>query len=247
MASGEPPLSFNERADRMLARISYRRALDDRTRDEIFRLRHDGYVRDGGIEPQASGRFCDPWDDVPNGDLIGVYLDDRIAGTVRVHVSGPHDDVPGSDPFGDVLKPFLDRGLVLVDATRFVIDYRHAAFSAEMPFLTLRAVAMAAEHFGAYGMIAAVRREHAVVYRRVTDHRALCEPRAYPLLRKPIVCMVAETAALENGAYARHPFLRSTPEERERLFGPRVPKPSDADAIADFATGSTVPDGNMRL
>lgn len=219
MVTGEQPLSFNDRATRMLARVRYRRAIDDRDRDEIFRLRHDGYVRDGGIEPLPSGRFFDRWDDVPNVDLIGVYLDGRIAGTVRIHVSGPHDDVPAAEPFGDVLRPFLDRGLRLVDATRFVIDYRHAAFSAEMPFLTLRAVAMAAEHFDAYGMIAAVRSEHAVVYRRVTGHRPLCEPRPYPLLRKPIVCMIAETTSLETGAYARYPFLRSTPEERECLFG----------------------------
>lgn len=223
MVMGEQPLSFNDRAARMLARVRYRRAIDDRDRDEIFRLRHDGYVRDGGIGPLPSGRFFDRWDDVPNVDLIGVYLDDQIAGTVRVHVSGPHDDVPASEPFGDVLKPFLDRGLRLVDATRFVIDYRHAAFVAEMPFLTLRAVAMAAEHFEAYGMIAAVRSEHAVVYRRVTGHRPLCEPRPYPLLRKPIVCMIAETALLETGAYARYPFLRSTSDERETLFGPLVP------------------------
>lgn len=220
MVTGEQPLSFNERAARMLARVRYRRAIDDRDRDEIFRLRHDGYVRDGEIKPVPSGRFFDRWDDVPNADLIGVYLDGQIAGTVRVHVSGPHDDVPASEPFGDVLKPFFDRGLKLVDATRFVIDYRHAAFVAEMPFLTLRAVAMAAEHSEAYGMIAAVRSEHAVVYRRVTGHRPLCEPRPYPLLRKPIVCMIAETALLETGAYARYPFLRSTPEEREGLFGP---------------------------
>lgn len=222
MVMGEQRLSFNERAARMLERIHYKRATDDRDRDEIFRLRHDGYVRDGGIEPLPSGRFSDPWDDVPNVDLIGVYLDGRIAGTVRTHVSGPHDDVPASEPFGDVLKPFLNRGLKLVDATRFVIDYRHAAFAAEMPFLTLRAVAMAAEYFEAYGMIAAVRSEHAVVYRRVTGHRPLCEPRPYPLLRKPIVCMIAETKSLETGAYARYPFLRSTREEREGLFGTPV-------------------------
>ena len=224
MVTGEQPLSFTDRAARMLARVRYRRAIDDRDRDEIFRLRHDGYVRDGGIEPLPSGRFFDRWDDVPNVDLIGVYLDGRIAGTVRIHVSGPHDDVPASEPFGDVLKPFLDRGLKLVDATRFVIDYSHAAFAAEMPFLTLRAVAMAAEYYKAYGMIAAVRSEHAVVYRRVVGHRALCEPRPYPLLRKPIVCMIAETALLDTGAYARYPFLRSTSGERENLFGALVPE-----------------------
>ena len=154
--------------------------------------------------------------------MIGVYLDDRLAGTVRIHVSGLDGGIPAMEPFADVVSPLLDRGLRLVDATRFVIDYRHAAFSAEMPFLTLRAVAMAAEYFEAYGLLATVRQEHAVVYRRVTGHHALCGPRSYPLLRKPIVCMLAETATLDQIPYAKHPFLRSTREEQERLFGSSV-------------------------
>ena len=56
-----------------------------------------------------------------------------------------------------------------------------------MPFLVLRAVAMSAEYYRAWGLIATVRQEHAVVYRRVTGHRALTGPRTYPMLRKPIV------------------------------------------------------------
>ncbi len=213
------PSSFNTRAEELLARIDYRRATTDAQREAIFRLRHDGYVRDGGIEPLESGLFSDPWDNVPNVDLVGVYLDDELVGSVRVHLSGPGNPIPASGPFGDVIDPVIERHGRLVDATRFVIDSRRAGFAAAMPFLTLRAVAMAAEYYEAWGLVATVREEHAVVYRRVTGHRALTPPRAYPLLRKPIMCMIAETANLDRAPYSRHPFLRSTSEERERVFG----------------------------
>ena len=199
------PSSFNARAERMLARVEYRRAISDCERDDIFRLRHDGYVRDGGIAAIASGRFTDHWDDVPNVDLIGVYLEGRLAGTVRIHTSGAEDPIPASEPFGDVIAPLLAEHGRLVDATRFVIDSRYAQFSAEMPFLTLRAVAMAAEYHSAWGLIATVREEHAIVYRRVTGHRALTEARSYPLLRgslrsASLVPSCCSTTCTEPGA-----------------------------------------------
>ena len=219
MDTGAPSLSFNERAERMLARIEYRRATTRRERDEIFRQRYEGYTRENGIEPNPSGRFTDPWDDAPNADLVGIYLDGQLAASVRIHVSNMADGVPAAEPYGDVVQPYFDRGLRLVDATRFVIDRSYASFSSEMPFLTLRAVAMAAEHYETFGLLAAVRRDHTVVYTRVTGHRALTGPRPYPLLRRPLICMFAETATLEHRPYAKHPFLRSTPEEREKLFG----------------------------
>ena len=202
----------------MLADVEYRRAVTDEDRDAIFRMRYEGYTRENGIPANASRRFTDPWDDVPNVDLIGVHLDGRLAASVRIHVSGPNDDIPATEPYSDVIRPYLDQGLRLVDATRFVVDHSYASFLSEMPFLTLRAVAMAAEHHQAFGLIAAVRREHTVVYTRVTGHRALTSARPYPLLRSPLVCMFVEAANLDRLPYLKHPFLRSTPEERERIF-----------------------------
>ena len=228
--------SFNARADELLARIEYRRATSDAERDAIFRMRYEGYTREGGIEPNTSHRFTDPWDDTPNADLIGVYLEGRLAASVRIHVSSVEDDIPATEPYPDVMVPYLDQGLRLVDATRFVVDHSYATFVSQMPFLTLRAVAMAAEHYRAFGLVAAVRREHTVVYTRVTGHRALTGARAYPLLRRPLVCMFVETANLEKHPYVKHPFLRSTHEERERVFGSPAahlrPRRGDAAALA---------------
>ena len=223
----------------MLAGIEYRRAVTDEDRDAIFRMRYDGYTRENGIQANAARRFTDPWDDAPNADLIGVHLDGRLAASVRIHVSGPGDDIPAIEPYSDVLRSYLDQGLRLVDATRFVVDHSYASFLSEMPFLTLRAVAMAAEHYQAFGLIAAVRREHTVVYTRVTGHRALTNARPYPLLRSPLVCMFVEAEKLDQLPYVKHPFLRSTPAERERIFRSptehMVPRLDEAAALAATA------------
>ena len=180
MSAAYPPPSFNDRAVSLMERLHYRRAVNDDDRDALFQLRYEGYLRDGGIGPNATGRFSDAWDDTDNVDLIGVYLDGQLAASVRIHVSGDDGDIPASDVFGDVVRPYIERGQRLVDATRFVIASDHARTSAHMPFVTLRAVAMAAEFYEAYGLLATVRSEHAPVYRRVTGHRQLSEPRAYP-------------------------------------------------------------------
>lgn len=35
-------------------------------RDEVYRLRHEAYRRDGAIDPQPEGRFSDYFDTLPN-------------------------------------------------------------------------------------------------------------------------------------------------------------------------------------
>ena len=67
----------------MLDRVEYRIARADREREDVFRLRHDGYVRGGNIDPIPSGIFSDKWDHSPNALLLGAYLDGALAATVR--------------------------------------------------------------------------------------------------------------------------------------------------------------------
>lgn len=205
----------------MLERVEYRVARTAAAREEIFQLRYRGYTKNGVIKANESGRFSDSWDDVSNALLLGVYLGGALASTVRIHVSSPGlGDAPAFEPFADVLTPLAEAGQRFIDPTRFVIDEDFARAGPEMPFLTLRLTCMAAEHFDACGILATVRQNHAAIYKRVCGHRAISEARTYPLLRKPIVCMLAETDTIRRLTYSRHPFLVSTEEERSRLFGP---------------------------
>jgi hypothetical protein len=220
MNASVPVLTFNDRVARCLDRVEYRLAVAAVDREAVFRLRYDGYLKDGGIAANETRTFSDAWDEVPNVLIFGVYLEGELASTVRVHVtSAGGREAPAFEPFADVLIPLSDQGHRLVDPTRFVINERFARIGAEIPFLTLRLTNMAAEYFGAYGILATVRQEHTIMYKRVVGHHAISEPRTYPLLKKPIVCMLVETTTLPLVAYRRHPFLMSTAVERERIFG----------------------------
>ena len=214
-------MNFNQRVSAFLQRVDFRRAIAPQDREAIFRLRYRGYLREGAIAPNPEQIFRDAWDDAPNAMLFGLYVDGDLASSVRIHCTGPRGgDIPALETFGDVLAPYVAAGKSMLDPTRFVIDERYAPIGPEVPFLTLRLVAMAAEHYAVDVFLATVRAEHAIMYKRLCGHRAISEPRVYPMLAKPIVCMAVETQAMRDMIFARHLFLESTDAERVRVFGP---------------------------
>lgn len=212
--------SFNEKVAEVLKTVEYRVARTAEDRDAIFGLRYRGYLLDGGIGPNESERFQDPWDDAPNAVIAGMYFGGRLASSVRFHMNDtPTARMPAMDTFPDALAPYLASGKLIVDPTRFVIEPDFARMGPDLPFLTLRMISMAAEHFKADYILATVRAEHVVMYRRVIGHKAISEPRVYPMLARKIVCMIADIDTMRATAYTRHPFLQSTPEERAAIFG----------------------------
>lgn len=214
--------TFNEKLAELVKNVRYRVARTHEERDAIFDLRYRGYLLDGGIQPNESKRFSDPWDDAGNALLLGMHYNGRLASTVRFHINRPDGArIPAMDTFGDVIAPFLRQGAAIIDPTRFVIDSECARIGPEIPFLTLRMIALAAEHFGVDVILATVRVEHLVMYKRIVGHRPISEPRDYPLLARKIVCASVDMETMRATAYARHPFLDSTPAEREAIFGPR--------------------------
>ena len=216
--------SFNEKVAEVLKTVSYRVARTEADRDAIFALRYRGYLLDGGIGPNDRERFHDPWDEAANVCIMGMYFGDRLASTVRFHMNNaPGARMPAMDTFGDVLAPYIEAGDLLIDPTRFVIEPEFARMGPDLPFLTLRMIAMAAEHFRAAHVLATVRAEHVVMYRRVIGHRPISEARTYPMLARKIVCMITDIATLRATAYGRHPFLQSTADERAAVFGAQRP------------------------
>ena len=222
MSAHERVPTFNEKLALSLESVTYRVARTPADRDAIFALRYRGYLLDGGIGPNAAQRFSDPWDDADNARLLCMYVGGRLASTVRFHVNRPCGArMPAMDTFGDVLAPHIAAGKTIIDPTRFVVDADMARSGPEIPYLTLRMIAMAGEHFEADLILATIRVEHLVVYRRIVGHTPISEPRDYPLLTRKIVCTAVDIDTMRATAYGRHPFLESTPAEREGIFGPR--------------------------
>jgi N-acyl-L-homoserine lactone synthetase len=202
-----------------LARIVFRRADSGKQREAIFRLRYQAYTREGAISPNSSGMFSDHYDETDNAYLFGLYIDDELASSLRLHIaSKQHPNFPSLEVFPDLLQPKLDAGKVLVDSTRFVADEALSRLHRGLPYATLRLCMLAAEQFRADDLLAAVRVEHQAFYRRAFNHRLICEPRPYPQLAKPISLMTVHYPTAAGQLYRRYPFFRSTFLERRMLF-----------------------------
>jgi len=212
--------SFSEGIALLLDRTDYRLVDSGEQREAILRLRYEAYGRDEAISPNSSGMVCDPYDEKGKGYLFGLYIDDELASSIRIHVaSKEHSDCPSLEVFADVLQPELDAGKVVVDTTHFVVDENLSRLHRGLPYATLRLCMLAARYFSADHLFAAVTEEHQMFYRRALNYRLICEPRPYPLLTKPVSLMTVLYPAAADELYRRYPFFRSTFFERRMLFG----------------------------
>lgn len=213
------PSRFADRVLRLLERVEYRRAESEEDKDAIYRLRHDAYMREGAIEPTASRRFSDPFDEASNVWIVGMFIDGELASSIRLHIAATLDaPLPALTVFPDILEPRLRRGQIIIDPTRFVTRLDFSRRFAEMPYLTVRPGWMAGEFFKADFILATIRAEHRGYYRRVFGHEAWCAARDYPTLKKPIACMGLDYFAMRERVQRRYPFYRSTLAERSALF-----------------------------
>jgi len=220
-----PERSFSDSVADLLDRIDYRIATTAADKESIGRLRYQAYLREGAIPPNSSETFSDPFDETGNVYLFGLYIDDELASSMRIHVASKQDPhFPSLEVFRDVLQPELDAGKVIVDSTRFVTDDNLSRLHRGLPYATLRLCWMAVEYFRAEHFLAAVRAEHQAFYRRTFHHRLICEPRPYPRLAKPICLMTTHSATVADEVYARYPFFRSTLFERRMLFERGAPQ-----------------------
>jgi hypothetical protein len=229
---------FADRIAQFLERVDYRQAESAEDRDTIYRLRYEAYVHEGTIQPNLNRRVIDAYDSLPNAWTFGVYIDDKLASSVRIHVSTPeYPDIPAAHVFPDILKPMIEAGKIIIDSTRFVAD-RNAGQYLELPYATLRLPHMASEYFRSDYVLATVRAEHQSFYRRVFGQRVVCPPRPYPSLNKPISLMITDRDSASERNAARYPFLRSTQFEKRMLFERRMNLEQSATAEEHAATAA---------
>jgi hypothetical protein len=215
----QSPSRFSERVLRLLERVEYRLAETPEDKDAIFRMRYDAYLREGAIEPRASGRFSDPFDEAWNVRIIGMFVDGELASSIRIHVAANEDaPLPAKSVFPEALLPRLRRGRTVVDPTRFVTRLDFSRRFHEMPYLTVRPGWMAGEYFRADFITATCRSEHQAYYRRIFGHETWCPARNYPTLTKPLACMGLDYQAMRERVEQRYPFYKSTEAERETLL-----------------------------
>jgi hypothetical protein len=209
---------FADRVMQLLERIEYRRADSPADKAAIYRLRHDAYMRAGTIEPRPSGLFHDPLDECPNVWIIGIYIDGDLASSIRLHISAsPSAPLPAMGAFSDIVEPHLRAGRVIIDSTRHVTKTEYALGSPIMPYLTVRATALAQDFFDAdYSVVACL--EHQAFFRRMFGCVPWSQPRKYPILNRPMAFLGYDCRERRPAIYARYPFSQSTEDGRARLF-----------------------------
>ncbi len=235
----QPQNLFSNRVAELLHRLDCRVAETPEEREPIFRLRYEAYLREGAISPNQTSTFADPYDDLPNARIFGLYLDGELASSIRIHVTSPeHRDFPSYHVFEDLLESELREGRTIVDPTRFVTNKALSANNPGLPYATLRLCWLAAEHFRADHFLVAIRTEHQAFYKRTFRHQLICDARPYPLLAKPISLMTVNVAHVADQVYQRYPFFRSTFFERRMMFErnlwPALPRAATIVSMNDY-------------
>ncbi len=212
--------AFADDINDFLERVEYRAALRDFERQSIYRMRYSAYAKEGALPPGAPEIFKDRYDDAANGVTYGVYVDGALASSMRFHILGPnHPDAPAMQVFASELQPLVDVGRIILDPTRFVVDVARVRLFPKIPYATVRLALMACEYFETDFCLATVRDEHRSFYKRLFGKPTEFPTRPYPMLAKPIGLMTFDLSLVLPRAHIRYPFLCSTPEEREQVFG----------------------------
>lgn len=225
-AAAEARPSLVERVAQLTQHVRYSIARSPEEREEVFKLRYEGYRRADSIPASFGRRFSDEFDELDNAYIFAVRIDGQLVGTFRVHLlSSPGSVGPTAKAYADIIDPFLAEGQVLIEGGRFVVDPEAAKEYPELLYITLRMPVVASEHFVVDQTLATVRPHHQAFYQRIFGHRPISEPRVFPNVRDRGVLMSTPFQEIRTNLYRRYPFFQSTDEERKALFGTESPAP----------------------
>jgi hypothetical protein len=217
-----PPSSISKHTATILDildRVTYAPVSADDIGNPIYRLRYDAYRREESVPLNDAGVVIDDLDVEPNAQAFGVYIDGKLASSLRLHLlhAGARKS-PSMKVHPEALEPLLEKGHSFIDPSRFTADIEASLQFPALPFLTLRLAVMASIHHDATWCLALVRPEHGAFYRRVFGSTELAGPRSYPGLAFPVSLFGALCAKDTERTLQRYQFFRSTPKERSALF-----------------------------
>jgi hypothetical protein len=211
--------SFARNIGALLERTEYRRCESGEDVEAMYRLRYKAYRLHGFLAESSDKMMSDVLDDSPNCYLFGIFIDNELASTVRIHhVTQAEPYGPMMSTFGDVMRPRLLRGESFINPTLLAAEPFMQSEKRGLPYLTLRLGLIASVYFDATSCVGVVRDEHTAFYRRVFGAVQLGQPRPYPPFTVPVTLQDANCAVNRNRILQRFPFFRSTPMEQRMLF-----------------------------
>lgn len=204
----------------LLDRVQYRRVSVEEQFDPVYRLRYEAYRREDFIPVNSQQITRDAYDEAPNCHCFGVYIDDRLVSSIRLHIATAAEPTsPSRKIWPDVLGDIIEQGGSYVDPSRFTADHDASLEFPALPYLTLRAAVMACEYFGTTHCISSVRQEHGPFYRRIFGLEQMAGLGTWGELTFPVCLFGAKVPVIYDRIMDRFPFFMSMPEEREMLFG----------------------------
>lgn len=211
--------SFSNKVFELLDRSEYRRCDKGEDLEDIYRLRYKAYRFNDMVPNVDSHSITDELDETPNVYRFGVYVDQQLASTMRVHHVTRETPMSTSvKAFGDIVYPMLEKGDTFVCMSRFASDPELTRVHPHLLYVALRLAGMACIYFNAPYGLSTVREDHAGFYKRIYYSEQISEARSYPGVYNKVMLFRTDALANRERYYARFPFFRSTERERRMLF-----------------------------
>lgn len=209
---------------KLLERTEYRRCETGEDLEAIYRLRYKSYRPHGFVTDSNARMVKDSLDELPNSHCFGIFIDNRLVATVRLHQidrENPHG--PVTKGFGDVMMPLIEQGASCINPSMFAADPELNKDYRVLPYVALRLVIVAYSWFRSTYCACLIREEHTGFYRRIFGAREMAPPRSYPPISIPLMLYGGVCAKEFGPIVTRFPFFLSTRAEQKMLFAPREP------------------------
>lgn len=211
--------AFDRSVFALMERIEYRRCTSGEDVEDIYRLRYKAYRAHGIVGERSDMVINDALDETPNCYRFGVFLDDELVSTVRLHhMTRAEPFAPTMSVFEDVLAPRLERGESFIDPSRLAVDPELGSAIRTLPYITLRLAVIANTFFDTTSCLCMIRDEHQAFYQRVFGSEAIAGPRPYASVNVLALLYESNIAKNMSGLLRRFPFFRSTALEQRLLF-----------------------------
>lgn len=218
----EPVMGMAKHTLDFLDNVSYRLMKTEADLDRVFRLRHDAYKAAQHIDGTEDGKWTDPSDTCPSASIVGVFVDDQLAASVRLHrLTELNAKSSAIQAFSELLEPKFRSGMSFTDTNRLCCDVRLLSKCKALPLAAMRATGMHAYFFNSNYSLAAVRDQHEPFYKRILGAKRWNEGDGvlFKGTSMTVHLLAASMHDMRIRCYRSRQYFLSTDAERRALFG----------------------------
>lgn len=205
----------------LLEHVEYRLVRSEEDFQEVGKLREASYNSREFIDSDKFPSLLDAEDHFDGRWVIGVYIDEKLVSTIRIHLVTPDNrHGPSLEYFPEVANAILDSGQSYIDPSRFASDPHMVWQYPMLPFLTLRPSAMASLYFNTDFCLSCVRADSGSFYRRSFGSEELAPARQLAHFKVPLMLLGARIPDIKHSLETRYPFFKSQHWEQRLMFAP---------------------------